>query len=73
MRKKNDRRFAEKMIEAYERNGMTYARLAERLRPKGFDLTASQVFSIACHGKEASRDLQQAIADILGCLRKDIF
>jgi hypothetical protein len=61
------------MIEAYERNGMTYSKLAERLRIRGYDLTASQVFSIACHGKEASKELQQAIADILGCLRRDIF
>ena len=71
--KKNDRRFIEKMLEAYDKQGMTYARLAERLRAKGFDLTASQVFSIACHGKKADKELQQAIADILGCLRKDIF
>jgi hypothetical protein len=74
VRKKNDRRFAEKMIEAFHSDRkMTYARLAELLRAKGYDLTPSQVFSIACNGRKADKELQQAIADILGCLRKDIF
>ena len=70
---RNDRRFAEKMIEENARNGMTYSRLAERVRAKGFDVTHLQLFSIACNGKKADKKLQQAIADILGCLRKDIF
>jgi hypothetical protein len=71
--KKNDRRFADKMNEAFALNGMTYGRLADRLKAKGFDVTACKVFSIACNGQEAPKELQQAIADILGCLRKDIF
>ena len=73
MRKKNDRRFADKMTEAFALNGMTYGRLADRLKAKGFEYTPSQLFSIACHGTKADKELQQAIANILGCLRKDIF
>ena len=71
--KKTDRRFADKMVEAFHTKKMTYARLSERLKLKGFEYTASQLFSIACHGKKADKELQEAIADILGCLRRDIF
>lgn len=73
MKRKNDRRFINKMLEMNRANGMTYSRLAERLRAKGHNLTHLQVFSIACHGAKADKQLQQDIADILGCLRKDIF
>ncbi len=72
-RKKVDRRFMDKMLELNKSNGMTYVRLAERLRIKGHDLTHLQVFAIASRIREADKKLQNDIADILGCLRKDIF
>jgi tRNA A37 threonylcarbamoyladenosine biosynthesis protein TsaE len=52
---------------------MTYSLLAQRLRARGFNLSHLDVFMIADRRKEADKDLQEAIADILGCLRKDIF
>ena len=70
---KNDRRFLVKMRELNELNGMTYSKLSERLNAKGFKLTHLEVFSIAARRTEADIKLQEAIADILGCLRKDIF
>lgn len=72
-RKKDDRRFIDKMLELNKLNGMTYSRLAERLRAKGHALTHLQVFAIASRIREADKQLQSDIASILGCLRKDIF
>lgn len=72
-RRKDDRRFMDKMLELNKLNGMTYARLAERLRAKGYELTHLQVFAIASRIREADKQLQSDIASILGCLRKDIF
>ncbi len=71
--KKLDRRFILKMQELNKTNGMTYARLAERLKIRGYNLTHLEVFAIADRRAEADRQLQETIADILGCLRKDIF
>ena len=70
---KNDRRFLAKMRELNETNGMTFSRLAVRLEAKGFKLTHLEVFAIAARRTEADVKLQEAIADILGCLRRDIF
>jgi uncharacterized UPF0146 family protein len=53
--------------------GMTYTKLAERLRLKGYDVVAVDVFDIARRLRKAPRTMQEDIADILGCLRKDIF
>lgn len=50
-----------------------YSQLAQSLRLKGHDVTANDVFNIARRKKKASKQMQQDIADILGCLRKDIF
>lgn len=72
-RKKADRRFMDKMLELNKSKGMTYSRLAERLRAKGHDLTHLQVFAIASRIRQADKQLQSDIASILGCLRKDIF
>lgn len=72
-RKKGDRRLMDKMLELNRLNGMTYVRLAERLRAKGNDITHQQVFAIASRIRPADRKLQNDIADILGCLRRDIF
>lgn len=74
MRKKAfDRRFIYKMQELNRSNGMTYTKLADKLRIKGHNLTHIQVFEIAARRREADKALQNDIADILGCLRKDIF
>lgn len=53
--------------------GMTYTKLAERLRLKGYDVVAVDVFDIARRLRKVPRTMQEDIADILGCLRKDIF
>lgn len=71
--KKTDRRFADKMVELFHSKKMTYSELSTKLRIKGFEYTPSQLFSIAYHGTKADKELQEAIADILGCLRRDIF
>jgi hypothetical protein len=73
VKKKNDNRFADKMVELFHTKKMTYAMLSNKLKLKGFEYTPSQLFSIACHGTKADKELQEAIADILGCLRRDIF
>lgn len=70
---KSDRRFILKMQELNRKNGMTYSKLAERLNARGFKLTHLEVFAIADRRREADRKLQDTIADILECLRKDIF
>ena len=70
---KDDRRFVLKMKELNRTSGMTYSRLAERMRAKGFQITNLQLFAIADRRVTADRKTQDAIADILGCLRKDIF
>jgi hypothetical protein len=61
------------MQELNRNKGMTYSGLAERLRARGYDLTHLEVFEIACRIRQADKKLQETIADILGCLRKDIF
>ena len=63
-----DRRIIRRMQDI----GMTYTKLAERLRLKGYDVVAVDVFDIARRLRKAPRTMQEDIADILGCLRKDI-
>jgi pyrimidine operon attenuation protein/uracil phosphoribosyltransferase len=63
----------DKMLEQHKLNGMTYARLAQRLRAKGHDVTNLQLFGIASRIREADKQLQNDIASILGCTRRDIF
>ena len=70
---KNDRRFLLKMRELNEKNGMTYSKLSDRLNARGYKITHLEVFAIADRRKEADKKLQETIADILGCLRSDIF
>ena len=70
---RTDRRFILKMQELNRTNGMTYFRLAERLKARGYEFTTVEVFAIACRMRDADKKLQETIADILGCLRKDIF
>ena len=53
--------------------GMTYTKLAERLRLKGYDIATVDVFDIARKLRKVPRTMQDDIADILGCTRKDIF
>lgn len=55
-----------------ERN-MTYSQLTQKLNLKGYELVPVEVFDIMRKRKRASRKMQEDIADILGCLRKDIF
>ena len=64
-----DRRIIRRMQDI----GMTYTKLAERLRLKGYDVVAVDVFDIARRLRKVPRTMQDDIADILGCLRKDIF
>lgn len=70
---RTDKRFILKMQELNRTRGMTYSRLADRLKARGYDFTALAVFEIACRIRQADKRLQEIIADILGCLRKDIF
>lgn len=70
---RTDKRFLDKMQELNRATGMTYSRLAERMRAKGFQITHLQLFAIADRRVTADRKTQDAIAEILGCLRKDIF
>lgn len=53
--------------------GITYSQLTQRLRIKGYDFIPVEVYDIVSKRKKATKKLQEDIADILGCLRKDIF
>ena len=64
-----DKRATERMKDV----GMTYSKLTEKLRLKGYDVIPVEVFDIITKRKKASKKMQEDIADILGCLRKDIF
>lgn len=66
---KNDRRLLLRMID----KKMTCARLAERLKCRGHNVEARDVYNIATRVRKVDRKMQEDIADILGCLRKDIF
>ena len=66
---KNDRRLFNRMIERQ----MPSALVAEKLNAKGYNVRGKDIFNIAMHTKKAPRQMQEDIADILGCLRRDIF
>lgn len=67
--KKNDRRLFERMVEMK----IPSALLAEKLNARGYAVKGKDIFNIAMRFKKADRKMQEDIADILGCLRKDIF
>ena len=52
---------------------MPSALIAERLNAKGYDVKGKDIFNIAMRCKKADRKMQEDIADILSCLRRDIF
>lgn len=66
---KKDTRATDKVRES----GITYSQLARKLRVKGYDLLPVEVYDVVSKRKKATKKLQEDIADILGCLRKDIF
>ena len=66
---KKDTRATDKVREC----GITYSQLARRLRIKGYDLLPVEVYDVVSKRTKATKKLQEDIADILGCLRKDIF
>ena len=53
--------------------GITYSQLTRKLRVKGYDFLPVEVYDIISKRTKAPKKLQEDIADILGCLRKDIF
>lgn len=73
MRKLEDNRLTKKVMECWKTKQITYTVIAEKLKVKGYDVEARDVYEIACKRKKVSKEMQHAIADILGCLRKDIF
>ena len=67
--KRTDKRMFDKMVE----KRIPSVLLAEKLKAKGHNVSGKDIFNIAMRSARADIQLQDDIADILGCTRTDIF